>query len=221
MNRLDALLAMREFSKEQVAEKTVCDRLGTKRLDLLFDVIQGKRAVSGYSRLDIEAYALKRLMPEVYDSLPDNEYPHSRGELYEYDPPKNGQNIIKHGIGFGEVVSYSRQFGTLMVPCSSDSDGERYVIFADLNLEREDHTLELPLPSIREMNYTISIAHHRNDRFRFVSSRLMSTKKKKYRDTMVQSFGEIYPDEAARNAFVDRCVEILEEHLMKKTPAGA
>ncbi len=215
MDRLEALLAIRGISKEEFEDKIKLQGLPKERQDLLFKFIQGEIQVSYSCKPDIEDYALKSLMPEVYKSLPHEGHPYSSCEFYEYDPPKNGQNIIKHGIGFGEVVSYASQFGTLLVPCPDDSDGERCVIFSDLNLEPEGNELALPPSGIREVNYTLSIAHYRDRRFRFISSRLMSSRKEKYRKTMEQVFGEIIPDALARQDFIDRCVEIVETNLIR------
>lgn len=215
MDRLEALQAIRHINKEEFEDKIKLQGLPKERQDLLFKVIQGEIQVGYSCKPDIEDYALKSLMPEVFKSLPHDGHPYSSCELYEYDPPKNGQNIIKHGIGFGEVVSYSSQFGTLLVPCPDDSDGERCVIFSDLNLELEGNELALPPSGIREVNYTLSIAHYRDGRFRFISSRLMSSRKEKYRKTMEQAFGEIIADALARQAFIDRCVEIVETDLIR------
>lgn len=214
MDRFEAWQAVRHLSKEEFEERMKLQKLPQDRQDLLFKFIQGEIQVSYSCRPDLEAYALKWLMPEVYESLPYQGHPYSSCELYEYDPPKNGQNIIKHGLGFGEVVSYSRQFGALMVPCPDGQDGERHVIFSDLYLKGRGDELALPLPSIRETNYTISIAHYRDGKFRFISSRLMSSKEAKYRTTMAQAFGEVVSDKETQQGFIDRCVELVATQLI-------
>lgn len=217
MDRFEAWQAIKRLSKEEFEEKISFKKLPKDRQDLLFKFIQGEIELSYSCKPDVEAYALKCLMPEVYESLPHEDHAYSSGEFYEYDPSKNGQNIIKHGIGFGEVISYSSKFGTLMVPCPDDIDGERYVIFSDLNLKPGRDKLELPPPGIKEMNYTISIVHQRDGRFRFISSRLMSSKQEKYRKTMEQAFGAIIPDEQARQGFIERCMEIVTTHLIQSS----
>lgn len=214
MDRIKAWQAIKQLSKEEFEEKIESKKLSKDRQDLLFSFIQGEIQISYDCKFDIEEYALKCLTPEVCEFLPHEGHPYSSCELYEYDPSKNGQNIIKHGIGFGEVVSYSSQFGTLMVPCPDDRDGERHVIFSDLILKRGGDELAMPPPGIKETNYTLSIAHYRDGRFRFISSRLMSSKKEKYRKTMAQAFGKIIPDEQARQGFIDDCVEIVETRLI-------
>lgn len=220
MDRSKAWQAIRCISREAFDEKIESEGLAEKRKNLLFKFLQGEIQVSYRCKQDIEEYALKLLMPDVYELLPHEGHQYSSCETYEFDPPKNGQNIIKHGIGFGEVVSYSRQFGTLTVPLPAVEGEQRCVIFSDLNLTREGDKLELPPSGIREMNYTISIAQRKVSRFRFISSRLMSTKKEKYEATTAQALREIIPDEQARQGFINHCVEILEAHLIRQTPAA-
>ncbi|AVR87320.1 hypothetical protein [Thauera aromatica] len=208
--------AIKNLSKKEFEEKINSESLPKNRKDLLFKFIQGEIQVSYNCKLDVEEYALKYLMPYFYNSIPHEGHPYSSGELYEYDPPKNGQNIIRHGIGFDEVVSYSRKFGTLLVPIPDKIDRERCVIFSDLDLRREEDQLEIMHPSkIRDMNYTISIASLRNGKFRFISARLLSSKKKKYVETIAQALREVVHDERARRDFIDRCVEILEKNLIQ------
>ncbi|WP_155632380.1 hypothetical protein [Burkholderia vietnamiensis] len=221
MDMSEAWQAIKDLSREEFEERIKHQGLPEARKDLLFKFIRGDIQVSYSCKPDIEAYVLKYLMPEFYESIPHKGHPYSSNELYEYDPPKNGQNILKHGIGFGEVVSYSRKFGTLLVPIPNEVDGERCVIFSDLDLKRDGDELEIPPPGIREMNYTISIANHRNGKFRFISARILSSKKKKYEETIAQVLGEIIPDEQARRSFIDRCVEILEENLIQPASLGS
>jgi hypothetical protein len=218
MDRFDAWKTIKSLSKEEFEEKIASQKLSKDRQDLLFKFIQGEIEVSCACKPDIEAYTLKCLMPDFYEKIAHERHPYSSSESYEYDPPKNGQNIIKHGIGFGEVVSYSRRFGTLLVPIPNERDGERYAILSDLDLKRESDELEIPPSGIREMNCTISIANHREGKFRFISARLLSSKKKKYEETIAQALGEITPDEQVRQGFIARCVEILERDLIQPAP---
>ncbi|MCX5545222.1 BrnT family toxin [Paraburkholderia sp. CNPSo 3076] len=215
MDKFEAWQAIRRLSRDEFNEQIKYQKLSADRQDLLFKFIHGEIQVSYTCQPDIEAYALKALMPDVYRYLPHEAHPYSSSEHYEYDPAKNGQNIIKHGIGFGEVVSYSSQFGTLLVPCPDDRDGERCVVFSDLKLKRNDDKLELPPSGIREVNYTISVVQQKEGRFRFISARLMSSKREKYRKTMEQAFGEIFADAHAREGFVDHCVGIVEAYLIR------
>lgn len=188
--------------------------INNSRFKLLTEVINERLIVRYPGIWDIERFALKYLLPEEYKSLALGDHCYSSNEIYEYDPQKNGQNIIKHGLSFGEVVSYSTKFGTLLVPCPDEQDGERVVILSDIVLK--DQKLSLPLDNIdfSAENYTLSIAQSRNGKFRFISSRLLS--KNNYKENMDQAFRNIYKeDKESKNAFVDRCVEIIERDLIK------
>lgn len=209
LNRL-----INEINKEEVRKKLKKSGINDARLKLLAEVINGSLNVSYPDIWDIERYALKYLLPEEYKSLALGDHCYSSGDLYEYDPPKNGQNIIKHGLSFGEVVSYSKKFGTLLVQCPDEQDGERVVIFSDIFLK--DKNLSLPLDNIdfSEENYTLSIVQSRNGKFRFISSRVLS--KNSYKENLDQAFRNIYKEEKeSKNAFVNRCVEIIKRDLLK------
>lgn len=215
MDQSGAWQAIKDLSKEEFEKRIKPQRLPDDRKDLLFKFIQGDIQVCYSCRPDIEAYALKCLMPEFYNSNPIEGHPYSSCDIYEYDPPKNGQNIIKHGIGFGEVVSYSRKFGRLLVPIPNETDGERLVIFSGLDLKREGDELEIPPPDIRDMNYVISIVNCKEGKFRFISARLLSSKKKKYEKTIAQALGKIITNKQARQGFINDCVETLERDLIQ------
>ncbi|MDO9480905.1 MAG: hypothetical protein Q8S96_18200 [Hydrogenophaga sp.] len=88
------------------------------------------------------------------------------------------------------------------------------VIFSDIFLK--DKNLSLPLDNIdfSEENYTLSIVQSRNGKFRFISSRLLS--KNSYKENLDQAFRNIYKEEKeSKNAFVNRCVEIIKRDLLK------
>ena len=220
MNMSEAWQAIKDLSREKFEEKIKPQGLPEARKELLFKLIRCNIQISYSCKYDIKAYALKCLMPDFYELIAYKWPPYARGAYHEYDPPKNGQNIIKHGIGFGEVVSYSRKFGTLLVPIPNETDGRRAVILSDLDLKCERDKLELPPSGIREMNCTISIAHQREGKFRFISARLLSSKKKKYEETIAQTLGEITFGEQARQGFIERCIEILEKDLIQPTSSS-
>lgn len=204
----------KEINKQGAYDILKKTGVNNARFKLLTEVINGRVSVNYPNIWDIERYALKYLISEEYESLALGNHCYSSSELYEYDPPKNGQNIIKHGLSFGEVVSYSKKFGTLLVPCPDEKDGERVVIFSDLVLK--GCNLSLPLENIDSSteNFTLSIAQCRNGKFRFISSRLLS--KNNYKENMDQAFRNIYKeDKESKNAFVDRSVEIIKRDLLK------
>jgi hypothetical protein len=92
--------------------------------------------------------------------------------LITYDPPKNGQNIIKHGLSFTELATYSPGFGILMVPCPSKDDGERLVIFNSLRLH-EGSDFNLPTKVMHALSdlCTLTIALTEGEGFRVITSR--------------------------------------------------
>lgn len=202
-----------EFNKK-LSNHEKSKNLPKDRRRLLFEIIKGRKSVDYTCSVDIERYAIQCLLPEIPSSLLHEHHLYSRGDLYEYDPPKNGCNIIKHGISFGEVVSYSKRFGTLSVACQNDKE-ERLVVFSDLNLDNGTYKLQLPLKGARELNYILSIAEHRRSGsgFRLISSRIMSSKEKKYRETMKQSFKNIYSSESDKDNFTNYCVEYIKKNL--------
>src|SRR6185436_11361760 len=207
---------IKRLTRDEVKAKTKALGLSPERAELLFGFIQGHIEVDFWRGREIEEFVLKRLEPVAYRLLPREDYPHASNSLYEYDPPKNGQNIIKHGLDFGEVVSFSRKFGTLMIPCPDDTDRERRLIFSDLDLTPGVNQLTLPPSSIQlnAVNFTFSIVQQRGDKFRFISSRILSTEKRKCRRNIEDVVKGFFTEADQKDAFVDRSMEILEENLI-------
>jgi hypothetical protein len=212
----DALNLLKNISEDDFTKKIKGQGLKPDRVDILFKIIKNQKQISHPDILwDIQRYALKALFPDCYLSLNLGHHHRSQNSLYEYDPPKNGQNIIKHGISFGEVTSYSSQFGTLSVQCPDEEDGTRCVIFSDLNAGDVESNLSVPLLGINGEVYTLSIAKLLDDsRLRFISSRLLSSEN--YPEKMKQAFKNVYSNDPERKkAFVNRCVEIIKRDLFK------
>lgn len=211
---VDALKILQNITNEDFQKSTKSQGLSRARAELMFEIIKGKKKVDFYLEVDIQRYALKCLLPDFYADLSLGNHIYSTSELYEYDPPKNGQNTIKHGLSFREVVSYSSQFGTLLVPCPDNNNGTRCVIFSDLDAGVDGENLELPLSDMTGKIYTMSIAQHSSGKFRFISSRILS--KNSYKKIMAHAFKNIYQDDpATKDAFVKRCIEIVEQNLFK------
>ncbi len=206
---------MSSIRDEELSIKLDCLQLEEGRKQTLIEILIGKVDIDFYNKLDIFLYAIKNLFRDEFESLGAGKHLYSSCELYEFDPSKNGQNLIKHGISFGEVVSYSSKFGALMVPCPDKNDLERVVIFSDLANLSDEHHLTLPLnPNVQSNCYIISIVHIREMKFRFISSRVMS--KIKYRKTLNNALKDIYPeDPEKKREFIDRCIVILNENLLE------
>lgn len=198
-------------------EKLKLLKLTEERLETLLNVLHGNEDINYFYKLDIQLYVWKMLFPEISSDLFIKEHIYSKGDTCEYDPAKNGQNIIKHGISFEEVVSYSSRFGTLSVPCPSETDETRYVFFSDLTPGHDGMNLSLPIDhTICEPEvYTLSIVTMIGLKPRFISSRVMS--RKRFAKNMKNAFKGIYDDEPKKKSeFVSRCVEVLKRDLFKK-----
>lgn len=215
MNRSEALTLITKFSAEEFIEKTAFLKLPKNRARQFFEVIKGEQSIYYCDKFDIEEYALKIIFPEIYGIIKTIKHINSTSEIYEFDPAKNGQNIIKHGLGFGEIVTYSTKFGTLSVPCPDIHDTRRAIIFSDLVLG-EKEKLSFPLSQVSGIKYTLSVAQQIDGKFRFISSRFMSSKKKKYTENVKQSIrGFVFPDENSKDSFVSRCIEKIEVDLLR------
>ncbi len=212
-NKAKELLS--SISEEELSIKLDCLELEEGRKQTLIKTVTGEVDIDFYDKLNIFLYAIKNLFRDEFESLGAGKHLYSSCELYEFDPSKNGQNLIKHGISFGEVVSYSRKFGALMVPCPDKNDLERVVIFSDLANLADGHHLKLPLnPNVQSDCYIISIVHTRKMKFRFISSRVMS--KTKHRKTLKNALKDIYPeDPEKKREFIDRCIAILNDNLLE------
>ncbi len=214
MTREKALSRIQQLTLDEFSEKFLHLNLTKSRTRQFHDVVTGKLIIRGHSQFDIQEFALKTIFNKVYKDFKTDSHLYSTGDLYEFDPAKNGQNLVKHGVGFGEVAHYSRRFGTLNIHCPDSNDSQRIVSFSDLDLENK-YKLELPLSKIESPSYCISILKSTDGKFRFISSRLLSSKKKKYMETIYQSLRSVnFSDETSKAAFVDLAVEILESNLI-------
>lgn len=94
----EALKLLEELSEDEFKEKSKILDLSKARKEILFKILKRQKEVDHFIKLDIQRYALKFLFPDIYAKLSLGAHLLSSCDLYEYDPPKNGQNIMKHGI---------------------------------------------------------------------------------------------------------------------------
>lgn len=214
MTREEALSQLQMLTLEEFSKKIENLNLPDKRIQEFYDVVTGKIAIYySFSQFDIREFALKSIFHESYDEFKTESHPYSTCELYDFNPAKNGQNLVKHGIGFGEVVSYSKNFGSLNIPCPDSKDGKRIVSFSDLDLE--NNKLAFPLSAIQGTRYCISIVTNINGKFRFISSRFISSNKKKYTKTISQSLKNLdFTNEKSKTDFFDYIVQYFENNLI-------
>lgn len=168
---------LKETTIEEVSKKLKETKLPAPRIDLVENILSGRQKIGLFEKIDTLLYVAKIIDPQKHRLLNAKSHANSNGQLYEYDPTKNGQNIIKHGISFTEAASYSRHFGTLIVPCPEENHERRAVILSDLSLDKFTK-LSLPLDSTldKEKLYTISVAQQLEGKFRFISARVISDK---------------------------------------------
>jgi len=214
MNRYKALGAILSYSNVAFIERVHTLKISEERADQFRRVLEGSIPVGGVNKFDIEEFALKHFYPpEIYKKIQTLWHIKSKGDNYNYDPAKNGQNIIKYGIAFGDVVSYSSQFGSVIVPIPHNEDAERVLLFSDLMLDK-GRKIDLPPPKIKVKNFTLSVAVNIDGKFRFISARLLSSQKKKFTATVHQSIGAIdFPSVDSRDKFSKSCIEVFERHF--------
>lgn len=190
--------------------------LTDKRNTVLLNILKGNEKIDQIEKIDIQLFVLKKLYPEKHKLLSITEHMYSKTDLYEYDPTKNGQNIMKHGISFREVVSYSNNFGKLILNIEHKDDDFRRVIFSTLTLKDEtfknakEWELHLPLSNgvYDGDKFTLSIVTSVNSKFRFISSRVINEEKltKSIRQSVKNAYGN---DENEKRKFALHCEEIL------------
>lgn len=185
--------------------------LGLGRVNSLYEYIKGK-SICDSCKLDIQAYLAKQLRRDKYDLNPLMEHDYSVGTQYCYDPAKNGQNILKHGLSFGEVVSYSKYFGMYIVRLEDKVDNERAVLFSDLKYLRDVGSLCFPLPKISSDCVILNIVKFCDkNQFRIISSRQVSSNRNKYIATIRSSLREDGYTKEGLERLTDEVIDYLEK----------
>jgi len=192
--------------------------LSKKRRELLCKFIKGELQIEPIAACDIKAYLSKRLGSYFCNGHFQGQHPYADNDDYTYDPAKNGENIIKHGISFNEVYSYSPNFGTMLVPVPDKTDVARYVMFCDLDIASDTNKLVMPPCSIenRKMAYVICIIDCSSGKLRFISARFLSEKRRKYERTIEQTLERLDIKKKEKKDFILHCLDFFERNLINQ-----
>jgi len=203
-----------DFNK-RLDESEDLAKLPADRKKMLFKFIDSNYLVSPIDKFDIEQFLLKYLKNDAYD--PNHNCIDFENFNYEYDPAKNGYNMVKHGLSFREVASLSPNFGALSVPLPEDKE-KRFVVFSNLCIGLGGK-LEMPPSNLKQISLITSIITNREDnlrpiKMRFISSRRISSKASKRRKDLENIFKNIVNDEKIRSSFIDNCFKIIRTSLI-------
>lgn len=190
--------------------------LSPQRIEVLQNVVRGGQEIDDvYALLDVHLFALKVAFPSEYEAADAPPHDAASGQLLQYDPPKNGHNLIKHGLTFGETYSYSKDFGTLIVPCPNEHDGERVAIFTKLVVP-QGFALVLPTDKIKACSdlCTMTSATVTDGGFRFITSRTFD--RETWQEALNNAAAKIYPDKAdstRKKTFIKDCDDLVRVEL--------
>lgn len=141
----------------------------------------------------------------------------SKACLYEYDPAKNGQNILKHGLDFGEVISYAGNDYGRLISYTKSGDEERVVIFSKYYVNDKNNIFLSNDKKTEDFLCIATIAINVDHGFRFISSRALKVKNKK---TLQRELKNIIKDYNLEDSVIDNLrndvYQILNEYYKLK-----
>ncbi len=146
--------------------------------------------------------AYKRLLEKIGNqNLSSNSY------LVCYDPAKNGQNILKHGIIFHAVHSYSHGHFPLISP----NRRGRQVLFSRYYFEGNNHTYMCEETPDKEYSFVATVFDSTDDgRMMFITSRIIDLDGDiDYQLNMLISENRLNPNDL--ESLRSRAFEILRE----------
>lgn len=191
--------------------------LGSERVEIAEKIFSRHIDHEVCATNDVLRFIAKKLNPPAYSllNLPANNL-YSESEFVSYDPVKNGLNIVKHGLEFHGVHSYSNgTFGRLMVPTGNQSEEERLVIFSKYKVTGSKSPYLPSKIKNRDEIFVATVASPRGVGFRFISSSILSSNRKKCEERVFKIIKDVVEDEAQMNAVRSRSMEILDEYYFK------
>ncbi|MGF2881135.1 hypothetical protein VSN93_13880 [Acinetobacter johnsonii] len=146
--------------------------------------------------------AYKRLLEKI-----GNQNLSSDGDLVCYDPAKNGQNILKHGIIFHAVHSYSHGHFPLISP----NRRGRQVLFTRYYFEGNNHTYMCEEKPDKKYSFVATVFDSTDDgRMMFITSRIIDLDGDiDYQLNMLISENGLNPNDL--ESLRSRALEILRE----------
>ena len=213
---LKMLSEMKSFINEKSSSyiKEKIDKIrdiNQDRKEMFFNLLtEENNRLRTYSDFDVTLYAISIIDEDFFKKLNVKRHCESHSDSMEYDPRKNGENIIRHGISLRESIGCNR-FGTLIINAYSEKD-KRSAYFSDINMSM----LELPIPETMHHKFTLTVAENKYPKIRIISVRTFG--KKGYKKVFNKGLlGDIYENEVNKEEkveeFKNNCCNIIENQL--------
>ncbi|HDM8177835.1 TPA: BrnT family toxin [Vibrio harveyi] len=196
-------------------------KISKTRTELLGKILKDEEKTDWQTKLDIQLYVLKRLFKEQYMNLPDEVRFHKYSTSYirTYDPAKNGENIIKHGVSFKEIDTSSavdNSSGIVVVEGLKVEGEERCLKFSSIFY----NNLKFPLDSLKGNYkcYLLSVYTLKdNSVTRYMSSRAFCINEYNIEST-IEMFGRLlkgicFKSEKEKDDFIEICLARIRENI--------
>lgn len=197
-------------------------QISNNRYDFIIKILSRHIKTDESLRNDILRCIVKKLC-ESQDinffsrfKLPDNKIL-PEDSLYEYDPAKNGQNILKHGLDFGAVVNYGGpDYGRLISYTNSETE-DRFVIFSKYYINDKNNIFLIDDKKNEGFLCIATIATNTDNGFRFISSRALKVKSDKALQRELRNIIKDYNlDDSIMDNLRNRAYQILNEYYKLK-----
>ncbi len=197
-------------------------QISKNRYDFIIKILRRNIKVDEFLMNDILRCIAKKLC-ESHDidflnrfKLPDNNLL-SKASLYEYDPAKNGQNILKHGLDFGAVISYSGSDYSRLISYTNSEIEDRFVIFSKYYVNNKNNIFLSDDKKNEDFLCIATIATNVDIGFRFISSRALHVKDgKKLQQELRNMIKDHNLDASVIDSLRNRAYEILKEYYELK-----
>ena len=197
-------------------------QISKNRYDFIIKILRRDIKVDNFLMNDILRCIVKKLCEsddiDFFDTfkIPENHLL-SKASLYEYDPAKNGQNILKHGLDFGAVISYGgSDYGRLISYTNSEIE-DRFVIFSKYYVNNENNIFLSDDKKNEDFLCIATIATNVNIGFRFISSRALKVKNdKELQKELKNMIKDNNLDDSIMNGLRNTAYQILNEYYKPK-----